>query len=93
MFPVNARFKILVRRYLKWTSSIGFLAHLAHSANVSFCDSPMSYVRRRVSCVVRRASSTFSLNDISSETTGQNFMKLEHKHPWVIGNKRYRTEF
>ena len=25
----------------------------------------------------------YSLNDISSETIDQNFMKLEQKHPWV----------
>ena len=34
-----------------------FLAHLAHSAKVSFWESAVSVVRRRVSCVVCRVSS------------------------------------
>ena len=44
-----------------------FLAHLSHRLRVSYCHWQMSVVRRP-SCVVRRASSTIALDNISSET-------------------------
>ena len=65
-----------------------FLAHLAQCAKVRYLGGPVSVVRRRVSCVVN-----IYINIISSETTGQNLTKLNQKHPWGRGNKRYRTEF
>ena len=46
-----------------------FLAHLAHSAKVSFWDRALSVVRRRASCVVCRAS-TIYLNIFFSDSTG-----------------------
>ena len=45
------------------------LAHLAHSAKVSFWDGAVSVVRRRASSVVRRAS-TIYLNIFFSDSTG-----------------------
>ena len=36
--------------------TLPLLAHLAHSAKVSFWDRAVSVVRRRASCVVRRPS-------------------------------------
>ena len=45
------------------------LAHLAHSAKVSFWDRAVSVVRRRASSVVRRAS-TIYLNIFFSDSTG-----------------------
>ena len=49
--------------------------------------------RSQFSLYVYREKSMYSSNDISSETADQNLMKLYQKHPWVMGNKRYRTEF
>ena len=46
-----------------------FLAHLARSAMVSYCDRLASVVRRRASSVVRCQQFP---NDISSETIGPN---------------------
>ena len=44
-----------------------FLAQLSHRLRVSYCHWPMSVVRR-LSCVMRRASSTIALKNTSSET-------------------------
>ena len=52
-----------------------FLAHLAHSAQVSFWDRAMSVVRRRHSCVVRYASIIF-LNIFFSKITVEKVIKL-----------------
>ena len=46
--------------FVKWQRKMEFLAHLSHRLRVSYCHWPMS--------VVRRASSTIALNNISSET-------------------------
>ena len=50
------------------------LAHLAQSAKVSFWDDPLSVVRRRASCVVRRQQ--FYLNIFFSETTDDKVIKV-----------------
>ena len=52
-----------------------FLAHLAHSAKVSFWDHAVSVVVRRPSSVVRRAS-TIYLNIFFSKTTDGKVIKL-----------------
>ena len=52
-----------------------FLAHLAHSAKVSFWDRAVSVVRRRASSVVRRPS-TIYLNIFFSKTTDGKVIKL-----------------
>ena len=52
-----------------------FLAHLAYSTKVSFWDRAVSVVRRRASCVVRRAS-TIYLNIFFSKTTDGKVIKL-----------------
>ena len=53
---------------------------------VSYCDRPLSVVRRRASSVVRRASSVnlFYLNIFSSKTTHWILTKLHRNDPWVV---------
>ena len=55
---------------------------------VSYCDRPLSVVRRRASCVVRRASCVvrklFYLNIFSSETTHWIWTKLHRNDSWVV---------
>jgi len=48
---------------------------------VSYCDRPLSVVRRRASCVVRKL---FYLNIFSSETTHWILTKLHRNDPWVV---------
>ena len=43
--------------------------------------------QRQFFLYVYREKSMFSSKDISSETAGQNLMKLYQKHTWVMGNK------
>ena len=66
-------------------STYPFLAHLAQSAKVSYCDRSMSVVRRRVSWVVCRGSCVvnISLNNFSSITNRPFVMKLCRNDPWV----------
>jgi len=84
-------FKII--QYFKKYMKVVFINHIFSSPEhkvlrVSYCDRPLSVVRRRASCVVRRASSVvrklFYLNIFSSETTHWILTKLYRNDPWVV---------
>jgi len=57
-----------------------FLAHLSTVLRVSYCDRPLSVVRR-ASSVVRKL---FYLNIFSSVTTRWILTKLNRNDPWVV---------